>query len=298
MLGGREMKKRCVLVINLILACSFIAYGQPPQIDGVVWQPGPSIANLGNMAQISIPTDHIFTGANGTRILMEALKNPTSGKELGFIAPVELEWYIVFEFDSIGYVKDDEKNSLDAGSMLEVIKTGIEKGNIERQKRGWPIMTILGWEQQPQYNELTHNLEWAIRAESDGNPVINYNTRMLGRDGVMRVTLVFNPSVLSSTLPKFKDVLSGFNFNPGLKYTEFRQGDKMAKYGLSALVVSGSTEVVTVATKDSGAVKGATKDSMFKGPGKFIIIGFLIVFIAFITKLVSRKKSEEDIGPY
>jgi len=46
-------------------------------------------------------------------------------------------------------------------------------------------MAIIGWEQQPATTKATHNLEWAIRGESEGAPVINYNTRLLGRGGVV-----------------------------------------------------------------------------------------------------------------
>jgi uncharacterized membrane-anchored protein len=53
-----------------------------------------------------------------------------------------------------------------------------------------------------------HNLEWAIKGESDGDPIINYKTRLLGRGGVMRVTLVADPEILRPTLPDFKDLLS------------------------------------------------------------------------------------------
>jgi uncharacterized membrane-anchored protein len=174
---------------------------------------------------------------------MEAMKNPPTGIELGFVAPPELDWYIVFEFDDVGYVKDDEKHSLDADSMLKAIKKGNEAANRERQKRGWSILTITDWEQKPQYNSITHNLEWAIRAESEGSPVINYNTRLLGRNGVMRVSLVARPSRLVETLPKCKSVIDMFAFKQEYKYTEFRKGDKIAKYGLTGLIVGGATAV-------------------------------------------------------
>ncbi len=48
---------------------------------------------------------------------------------------------------------------------------------------------------------------------------------------------------LKTTLPKFRNVLAGFSFTQGHQYAEFRQGDKMAKYGLSALVVGGAAAV-------------------------------------------------------
>ena len=102
-------------------------------------------------------------------------------------------------------------------------------------------MTILGWETPPRYNDTTHNLEWAIRGQSEGEPVINHNTRLLGRGGVMEVTLVVDPSRLAETMPKFKSMLQGFEYKQGHKYAEFRAGDRTAAYGLTGLIVGGGT---------------------------------------------------------
>lgn len=264
----------CAVIVGLSLAT--VVHAQDNPFESVRWQEGPSIANLGSIAELRVPAGYVFAGGNDTRIIMEAIQNPTSGDELGFIAPAGLEWFVVYEFDDVGYIRDDEKNSLDADAMLESIKKGTEAGNAERRRRGWPTMTVLGWEQKPRYNETTHNLEWAIRATSEGNLVVNYNTRLLGRGGVMVVTLVCDPEALSQTLPPFKNVLAGYQFSKGHKYAEFRQGDKMAQYGLSALVVGGATAV---------AVK--------TGAAKWLWKLLVVVFVAiggFFKKLFSGKK--------
>jgi len=272
------MKNLTAILIAFALMFSVAARAQTPNIEEVKWQEGPSIGNLSGTAEVRVPAGYVFVGANDTRVLMEAMQNPTSGKEMGFIAPAGEDWFVVFEFDNVGYVRDDEKNSLDADAMLEAIKKGTEASNKERRRRDWPIMTILGWEQKPRYNETTHNFEWAIRGESEGELVINYNTRLLGRGGVMRVTLVTDPATLSPTLPKFKNLLTGFDFKQGQKYAEFRQGDKVAKYGLTALVVGGASAV-------------AAKTGLFKWIWKGLVVGFLAL-IAFLKNLFSRKKSQ------
>ncbi len=142
-------------------------------------------------------------------------------------------------------------------------------------------MTILGWEQPPRYNESTHNLEWAVRAESDGAPIINHNTRLLGRGGVMEVTLVTDPSKLATTLPKFKTMLAGFDFTQGHRYAEFRAGDKIAEYGLTGLIVGGTTAVLV----KSGAIKWLWKLLVAAGLG----------ISAFIRKIFSRKKAQSNL---
>ena len=257
---------------------TFIVQGQDIQsvIKRVQWQKGPSNANLGNIAKVGVPPGYVFADANDTRLLMEAMQNPPTGAELGFVSPDALDWFIVFEFAEIGYVKDDEQHSLDADAILETIKRGTEKANEERRKRGWPILTITGWEQKPHYDSMTHNLEWVLRADSEGNAVINYNTRLLGRGGVMRVTLVASPSELSEIVPKFKSVIDMFAFQQEHKYTEFRKGDKVAKYGLTGLIVGGATAV-------------AVKTGAFKWLWK-VGIAVLIGAGALLRKLFRRRE--------
>ncbi len=286
------MTLRILAVISAVCICALIAAGQSnkrkpaptpspePEIwetfEGVNWQQGPATGNLGINAQVNVPDGYVFADAKDTRTIMEMNRNPITGRELGFVAPKNENWFAVFEFDDVGYVKDDEKDSLDAQAILDSIKTGTEEGNKERLKRGWPPMTVLGWEQQPHYDPVTHNLAWAIKAQSDGSPIINYNTRLLGRGGVMEVTLVTDPESLAETLPKFKAMLAGFDFKQGHRYAEFRAGDKTAAYGLTGLIVGGGTAVLV----KSGAFKWIWKALVAVGIG----------VIALVKKLFSRNR--------
>lgn len=265
-------------IMFFLFFLTFIVQAQDSEsiFKRVQWQKGPSIADLGKIAKVNIPLGYLFADGNDTRLLMEAMKNLPSGAELGFVAPGEFDWYVVFEFDETGYIKDDEKHSLDADAILKTLKTSNEKGNEERRKRGWPIMTIIGWERKPHYNTVTHNLEWATRIESEGSLAVNYNTRLLGRGGVMRVTLVTDPPKLNETLPKFKSVIDMHAFNQGHKYTEFRQGDKIAKYGLTGLIVGGATAV-------------AVKTGAFKWLWK-VGIAVLVGAGALLRKLFRRRE--------
>jgi uncharacterized membrane-anchored protein len=56
----------------------------------------------------------------------------------------------------------------------------------------------------------------------------------------MEVVLICEPEQLQETLPTFRNLLAGYNFQTGQKYAEYRSGDKVAKYGLAALVVGGA----------------------------------------------------------
>jgi len=286
------MKARVLVAVSVLCICGLMVVGQSkkrpspspsptPDIwgtyEGVNWQKGPSVGQLGINGEVKVPEGYLFANARDTRTIMEENKNPITNRELGLVAPAGETWFAVFEFDDVGYVKDDEKTSLDANEILESIKKGTEEGNKERTRRGWPTMTIIGWETAPRYNEITHNLEWAIRAQSEGSPVINHNTRVLGRGGVMEVTLVADPAVLAETMPKFKAMLEGFEFKQGQRYAEFRAGDKTAAYGLTGLIVGGGTAALV-------------KTGAFKWLWKLLVAGAAGI-AALFKKLFSRNKN-------
>jgi uncharacterized membrane-anchored protein len=285
------MNLRSFVIAIVVCACTIISVAQASKrrpspspsptpesgwdtYEGVDWKKGPSKGDLGDAAQVGVPEGYVFAGANDTRSIMEANQNPVTGRELGFLAPSGENWFAVFEFDDVGYVKDEDKDELDADALLESIKAGTEASNKERLRRGWSPLIIVGWEQPPRYDATTHNLEWAVRAQSEGHPVINYNTRLLGRGGVMEVTLVTDPATLAETLPKFKAMLAGFDFNQGHKYAEFRAGDKTAAYGLTGLIVGGTTAALV----KTGAFKWIWKALVAAGIG----------IAALVKKLFSR----------
>jgi uncharacterized membrane-anchored protein len=207
------------------------------------WQPGPLLAAVGDdLAEIRIGEDYVFLDAENTRHLMERLENPVSGTELGTVLPraEESNWFIVFEFDEIGYVPDDEKDELDADAILKSIREGTEHANREREERGWSTMQIVGWHESPHYDARTHNLSWAVIGEGAEGRTINRIVKLLGRRGVMTATLVASPEDLLGAIPETDALLADYRFRSGSRYAEFVRGsDKLAEYGLTALVVGG-----------------------------------------------------------
>lgn len=212
-------------------------------LAGVNFKKGPCAGSLGGQAEIKVPSGYLFAEGPEAVKLLEMMENPTSGSELGILAPKNFDWFVVFEFDEVGYVKDDEKDKLDADAILKSIRQGTEEANKERKRRGWGTLELVGWEQKPGYNDRTKNLEWATRGRSKEGDSINYNTRLLGRHGVMSANLVTGPDELSKVTPIYKKLLEGFTYKSGSRYAEFKPGDKIAKYGLTALITGGAAAV-------------------------------------------------------
>jgi uncharacterized membrane-anchored protein len=159
---------QAALIFAVLLSLpGVLSAGDEPEID---WQPGPTIAKLGNIAEIAVPRGYTITGAEGTAKFAELNHNPPSKNALGTIVPVlkpksqdDDFWFIIFEFKDIGYVSDDEKDSLDAGAILDSIKAGTEHSDEIRRQKGWETLTVLGWMKPPYYDRRTHDLVWAIR---------------------------------------------------------------------------------------------------------------------------------------
>lgn len=248
---------------------------------------GPATARLGAVAQLEVPVGYMFLDGKTTRALMKDSGEPTSGNEVGFLRPTNAPWSVIFEFSSIGYVKDDDKDKLDANKLLKSYQDGTAQANKAREAAGNPPMVIVGWEQEPRYDADTHNLTWAIRASVGGQPLLNYNTRLLGRKGVMEVVLICEPDELASILPSFQGLLANHKFQTGESYAEYRPGDKVAKYGLAALVLG-------------GAAVGAAKLGLlgplilfFKKAWKLVVVAIVAV-AAFAKKMFAKITGRND----
>src|SRR4051812_31130817 len=238
---------------------------------------GPATAKLQDIAQVQVPAGYVFVDGKGLRALLKKAGEPVSGNEMGLLRPTNHAWTVIFEYRDIGFVKDDDKNNLDADKLLNAIKQGTAEANKERVKNGNAPLEVVGWEQPPKYDETTHNLEWCIRGTSEDRAIVNYNTRLLGRKGVMEVVLIVDPEKLPETMPGFRDVLANYSFQTGQTYAEYRSGDKVAKYGLAALVLG-------------GAAVGAAKLGLLTWLLVFFKKGFKLIVVAFVAVIASIKK--------
>ncbi|HKF24401.1 MAG TPA: DUF2167 domain-containing protein [Candidatus Acidoferrum sp.] len=237
----------------------------------IAWTDGPATARLGDIAEIKIPAGYQFTGKDGTRTFLEVTGNPPSGDELGTIVPAAKSeedkefWFVLFEFQDTGYIKDDDRDKLDPDGLLKTIRDNTEEANKERQRRGWTPYHIRGWYKQPFYDTQTKNLTWAMQGystdEGKEENSVNYSVRILGRRGTMNVDLVLSPALVDTVLPKFDKLLTGFSYLHGSAYADFRAGDKVAEYGLATLVAGGATAI-------------AAKTGLLAKLWKLIVVGF------------------------
>lgn len=271
-----------LLALLTVIVIAPLAAQTTPTFDDIPWTSGPVLGSLGTDAEVRVPTECLFTGTEGAKQFMQLTENPVDGSERGVIlcnaseADSVAPWFIVFSFAETGYVKDDEKDELDADAILASIRSGTEAGNRERQKHGWGTISIDGWAREPYYDATTNNLTWATRLSADGDQTINHSIRLLGRSGVMHADLVTGASQYEAVLPAATGIIGGFGYTQGHRYSEWRSGDKVAAYGLTALVAG-------------GAGAALVSSGLLAKFGKAIIAGFAAL-VAGLKSWFTRKK--------
>jgi uncharacterized membrane-anchored protein len=270
--GGRAMfRLRLFCAVTTLCLVAHTADAQTAntndvwkELNKLDWQFN-GIGRIGSEANIQIPANYAFLGSAGTRRFLEL--NGNLPKDNAFlIGPKDLGWFGVFQFDDSGYVPDDEK--LDPDALLDTLKEHNRAQQAEMKRRGLDPLYLQGWFVEPHYDLTTKRLEWGVRLTTErGDPVVNYAIKLLGRRGVMNATLVSNPQSFGQDTRQFKGLLQSYSFNPGERYSEFRSGDKIAEYGLSALIIG-------------GAAAAAAKTGLFKYVAKFIGIGVIAILAA------------------
>jgi uncharacterized membrane-anchored protein len=279
--------------VAAVLAMAVSASAQEGQAPPAIkWVHGPTTAELGDgLAQIKVPEGYLFADKAETKKIMEMTGNPPSDLEVGLIAPADdaKTWFLVFEFNEVGYVKDDDKDEIDADAILKSIREGTEAANEERKKMGADPIEIVGWFEKPHYDINTHDLVWAIEGKSKQSGLVNYDVRLLGRRGYISATLVTDPKAMAADLANVQALLGGFSFKEGNRYAEWKSGDKIAEYGLAALVAG-------------GAGAAALKLGLFAQIGKLLAKGWKLVALGFAAvaswfKRVFGKKRQDSVTP-
>jgi uncharacterized membrane-anchored protein len=251
------------------------------QLRALNWTVGPQQVEMFGNSTFQVPKDYLFLGTADTAKLQALEKDLSNGTQY-FLAPKNFRWQVFFRFTADGYVKDDE--TIDADAILKNIQESTQRANRERRERGYDEMEVIGWQTPPQYDAQSHHLEWAVRGRNQktNDEVVNFNTRILGRSGVMSVVLISSPERLSAAIADLKGTLGGFDYQNGQRYAEYKPGDKVAKYGLAALITGGAAAV-------------AVKTGLWKVIAGALVAGWKVIAAAVValfgglSKLFKRK---------
>jgi uncharacterized membrane-anchored protein len=245
------------------------------------------------VASIALTESFKYIDPAGTETLLTGIwGNPASGsKLLGAIVPSDFDpfstsaWCVIIDFLEDGYVSDSDAEKTDYTKLLAEMKKETLSANEARQQNGYPTMELVGWAETPRYDKETHKFYWAKEikfGDSLGENTLNYNIRILGRKGILVLNVVSGMRDLPQVQKATPEILSMVNFTQGNTYADYNPStDKLASYGLAALVAGG------IASK-TGILKALIAGVVaFK---KFFLIGIVAV-VSFVQKLFSKRKS-------
>ncbi len=205
-----------------------------------------AITLRGGLATLTVPNAFRYIDADQAAKVLRAWGNPPGEKTLGMIFPADVgpvsdsAWGVVIGFEENGYVKDDSAESIDYAKKLQEMQTRARASNDERAKGGYATVELLGWATPPHYDRATHKIYWAkeLKFSDSEDHTLNYDTRVLGRRGVLVLSAVSSMAQLPRVEHDMQQVLGFVEFNDGNRYADYLPGkDKVAEYGIGALVV-------------------------------------------------------------
>lgn len=203
------------------------------------------------LAQLSLSDKYVYIDNNDAeKFLTRIWDNPpgAGSESLGMILPTELNpldeagWVVILDYDPIGFVSDEDAESIDYAELMESMQQSTEATNKVRTENGYEPVHLLGWAQEPYFDKEAKKLYWAkrLRFGDSEDEVLNYNIRVLGRNGVLNLNVVASMSGLAHVNEHANELLGLISFTKGNTYAEYdSKVDQAAGYGIAGLIAGG-----------------------------------------------------------
>lgn len=291
-------------LLCLLLAAPFARAADAPSaapakgqqlLDSFSFQQG-KITLPDSIATLDLPAGFRYLGpADSERLLTQGWGNPPGFKTLGMIVPADVNpltaegWGVVVTYEKDGHVKDNDADAIKYDELLKTMQEGMSEGNEQRKKQGYPAMTLVGWAEAPHYDKASHKLYWAkeLQSAGDNQNGLNYNIRVLGREGVLVLNAVASMDQIATIKSEMRNVTAFTDFTPGNRYADFDgKTDKVAEYGIAALIAGGVAAKVGLFGKLFALLLAFKK----------IIILAVAAGGTWIARLFGRKKNTVDLG--
>jgi len=198
-------------------------------------------------AYIDVPSDFVYLDEEQSKkLLVSYWNNPESHivNLLGTLVPrvstcfYQVSVAYVLTYDNCGYIKDDDANSIDYSELLQQMQKEAEEENknLPEDQR----FVIHGWAVSPHYNQSNHALIWAKTLSVGGGETVNYDMRILGKDGLVSINAVIDPTLIEEVRAKESEIIHSLNFDQGHAYSDFNPSqDKVSDWTLGGLVAGG-----------------------------------------------------------
>jgi uncharacterized membrane-anchored protein len=147
--------------------------------------------------------------------------------------------YIFVDYFDDGFVDDDDWSDIDPADFLQQMQEGQRSSNKERVANGQEAFEIVGWVEPPTYDTTSHVAHYVVEMGNERAHWVNAVAVKLGREGHHEVTWVGPLDIFKSDGPRvLKTALDSHSYDDGHRYADFKDGDKVAAYGIAGLVAA------------------------------------------------------------
>lgn len=241
------MSVAIILLASSALAAPAAPPSSPAAFEGSLHYRSGEIALADGVARLSLAPGWRYIGPqDAERVIEEAWGNPDGAGQLGIIFPpggaaTSPMWAAIVSYEASGHVADDDAKTIDYDELLADMQSATEADNDARREGGFSPMHLTGWATPPRYDPSGHKLYWAKLLKLDGGEQsLNYDIRVLGRNGVLSLNAVGAPSDLGAITAATPSLLAAADFTDGNAYEDYVEGvDEVAAYGIAGLIAGG-----------------------------------------------------------
>ncbi len=263
-------------VIGALILLASSALADPPKteaernavLDTIQWHEGGVFHLERSKATIRVPNRFAVALDSDVRNFYEVVNGVSAPKNLeAMIVDTKTKSLVLYAPVHEGYVKLDDWSDVDPDRMIAEIRENTENANVQRRANGVPPIHVVGWIEKPNLDRSASVVRWAVEATGEDGPIVNASALVLGRHGYEKLVWVGPKSEEPSLL--LDAARSALSFDTGTEYKDYQAGDRVAEYGIAALVAT------------AVGAKSAAKFGLFALIAAFAKKGWLIILMLF-----------------
>lgn len=205
-------------------------------IQSLEWERDPGLYSLAGHGKFRMPEGFSIVRGESAKELIFLINGVELPDTNAVVVDQDTLHHLIFSFFDAGYVSDDDWSELNPDALLREIIDNTNKSNEERKRNGFAPISVVGWEHEPAYDQLTNTVYWAIRGAEGESHVINAIALKLGRKGYSKLTAVIPAEKYRPLSNLLVTTLNNYQIEKGFRYADYTTGDKIAAFGLASLV--------------------------------------------------------------
>ncbi|MBC6491131.1 DUF2167 domain-containing protein [Flavihumibacter stibioxidans] len=206
-----------------------------------------NITLAGGKFTLRVPDEFLFIDANQSRYILEELWGNLPDPEVdGMIVrkgfqPSRLinDYSFVIGYSDIGHVSSQKVTELNHDKLLAQLKENMDRSNESRINMGLNTMSVTGWVIVPYFDQYKKALYWATRINANGTEeeILNYNLRLMGKTGVIKINAVATLDQLPDIKKTLPLIIAQTRFTAAEAFDAYKEGeDRESHYDMASLI--------------------------------------------------------------